>query len=85
MWASVIVDDVQNVDSRGLQMAGSFNLRLAQSRVNSAVVFESFDIGYVMVLVIIAKTARALCILELTIVEEIETRKTLFSVLPDRP
>ena len=65
-------------------MAGSFNLRLAQGRVNSAVVFESFDIGWMMVLDIIAKAARALYILELTIVEEIETRKIFFSVLPDR-
>ena len=68
MWASVIVDGVQKVDDGGLQMVGSFNLRLAQSRVNSAVDFESFDIGCMMVLDILFKAPRALCILELTII-----------------
>lgn len=38
-----------------------------------------------MVLDIIVKAVRALHILELNIVEEIERRKAFFSVLPDRP
>jgi hypothetical protein len=36
--------------------------------INSAVVFESFEFGYVMVLDILVKAARVLCILELIIV-----------------